>query len=171
MKPGIVAALALTLTLCRSAVRTHESWSAAVLDAICRADGRGGPTVAVLAQTQPVIDFIALLAVSGAPVTPESAAQSAQNEEQARARFRPERVVLPTDACGFALVDRAPADVRTTLVEMSGPMTNPYDGSVGTFVRTSPGGRIGAVWTWVRLERTGPGWSVSDVVLLPVHDR
>jgi len=56
-------------------------------------------------------------------------------------------------------------------VEMSGLVVNPFDKSLGTFVRSSDGGRPGATWIWVALARsTAQQWIVSKIMVLPTQD-
>jgi hypothetical protein len=125
----------------------------------------------VVNTTQPVLDFAALLAVSSVPTTPETAQRASEDEDRARSAFKAQEIASVADAaCAFATLPKPARYIDTLVIEMSGPLVNPYDASLGTFVRTSAGGRPGATWLWVRLERRGTNWKVAQVIPLPVND-
>jgi len=127
--------------------------------------------VAVVDQTQPVFDFAAFFYVSGVEVTPESARRTQELEEQARSQFVAEPILVPKSTCRFLRVPRQPQYRDVIQVEMSGLVVNPFDKSIGSFVRSSAGGRPGETWIWVALVRSRTQqWSVSKILVLPTQD-
>ena len=167
--------VAVSLLACTSShSEPPNQWTSVVLSKLCESYGpqfRESKTVAVVADTQPIFDFAALLYVGGVDVTPESARRAQELEGQARKAFIVEPVSVPESACRFERVQKQPRYRDVIQLEMSSPVLNPFDGSTGVFVRSSAGGRPGATWMWIALVRSKTEqWSVSKISVLPTQD-
>jgi hypothetical protein len=175
MKRTLGPWLFMILTCCATSRNVSEfrSWSAPVLNTLCQMYPRQyalNRTV-VVNVTQPIMDFAALMAVTRVPLSPSGVQRALESESRARNAFKPQEVALAADlGCKFAAVPKPARYIDDLVIEMSGPMINPFDGSLGTFVRSSAGGRSGATWMWVRLARAGANWRVQRVLTLPVND-
>lgn len=170
-----VAVLSLIVFICCSSatsVTRHESWSAPVISAVCRFYGGGfGARAIVVDTTQPIVDFAALLSAEHRPVTPDTAQRALQADARARQTFVAQKISFGGAAdCGVEVLPKPDRYIDAVVIEISGPMLNPYDGSTGTFVRSSAGGRPGGEWLWVRLARARGEWRAEKVLALPVND-
>lgn len=176
MRVGL-AFLVVSILSCAGArypFQASDQWSVVVLSKLCesyRKEFRESKVVAVVDLTQPVFDFAALAYASGVDVTPESARRTQELEEHARSQFVAEPILVPESACRFQRVSRQSRFREVIQVEMSGLVVNPFDKSIGTFVRSSAGGRPGATWMWVALVRSRTQqWTVSKIMVLPTQD-
>jgi hypothetical protein len=174
----ILALIAVSLLSCagsRQNLRSSDEWTAVVLSKLCESFGkeyRESKGVVVIDQTQPIFDFISLLYVSGFDVTPKSARRAQELEERARNQFVTGPIWIPESACRFRRAPEQSGYRGVIQVEMSGLVVNPFDKSTGAFVRSSAGGRPGAMWIWVVLVRSKTQkWSVSKVAVLPTADQ
>lgn len=150
-----------------------KDWSTVVLAKLCEEYGgefRKTKNVAIVNETQPIFDFVALLYGSGKEVTPANAALAQRLEERVRSLFVAEPISVP-EMCNFRAIKNQERYLDVIKVEMSGLVDNPFDGSTGVFVRSSAGGRPGATWIWIGLRHAdNRAWNVTRVFVLPTQD-
>lgn len=137
-----------------------------VIDTFCqrlKSEGLAeGAPVAIVSTTQPIASMSSIAALAG----PEPRRANAQEAAIAlRASQKSIPLTLSGGGCTWIAVDSTRAYQRADqmIVEISAPMSNPFErGQAGLFARVSLGGEHGQ-WYWISLLPRAGGWVVGYI--------